>query len=1268
MEGINWLNHTSEEFTLFCSALLAMEIGKQFQPFTAKGRDQGIDGWFEGKYGELEGAWRFQYKFHNVARKQGYNLIYTDLKNEISKIREEDFFVLVSNVELLPQEKTALEALFEQSLPSERRTLFEVWDGAKLFTLFVKFPMLALWLGDGFDTAQLQDYRIAFKSNLEVAEDEPSSLHNFFIARESDIEVLHTFLLGPETLMLITGEAGIGKTRMTIEFFHTVSKLEGWQTLVLLNRTIDFDKIKRALSGDIHSVILVDDAHTFMPEIIADIKKLADLSDGQIKLILTSRNLEAYTSLKLIKEYELGRIQRIQLEELSRADTQKLFQHELANHSYINYVDELTQISYGRPVLIVALFRAIKNGTPIAQVRQEGFLIQYVLNFFDSAVKTIVVETDAPRIQVKKLIQLVCLIEPFNYADQALIAKLAKASDLPAESVIFTLKLLRDKGFSTGRYEQSIRPDYYSDIILLEADAAMLVLQLPGFVEYINNIITNLSSLDEVKKQERSFLDELLAIYVSTITTKEDITAISQIFTTVAKIAYQKPKTAVEAINIYLTAIGDSKNVITQDYNNNVNYYYQSPESVHGRVKSMLIDLLHLKEYYEFVFTSVLKLFKLTKDDKLTSNVINFDRRDFIDKFKLRRQTFFLERFKHRVSVMDEEEAKLAIQCCKVFLKLDFTASAWDGASQHSITITTYFLPNAANIRKFRQKIIELLVKIYEQTSITQVRSLAFHELLDIPRGIFATSRNKTVYKGNQEIKLILEFLNSAITDLPSTLQKEVIDKIYWYKQWKIDSSFHSQLDEITRRMAPRNLTEQLVHLFSRSELGLPSNALEEVISKSKALIPSASADQLTQAINELVKDSPNQFPYLWTFLSVLQVDFPELAKDVYTKLWETNKPAIYQFGAPFLQQLYFRHLQLDFYWQSVNKLIAENVAGTDSLLLRVYGRIPDWETLLTTKDIDLIKRIADKKNAANNFDLYSAILTVIKVDLSTGTSLAISFLDRCGQREADMFFMFLADKHSQYYDTFRQLCLQHTFRLSVGYEIEISLNKIVLREGYIPVFDYFKRRYEIKKESVVANKSLLGYDWVPGGKHSHLFDNCDATEKPKFFVAIVDWYVETAFDSLEQFYAKDFLEYGQPSDFIDDKLFNFFNDLYSTHSTSHAKVERILECLETFHDKEMRLVELVLIIYSRSHEIFLDLNEIIKDIRYRCFAALTTMGVKSGTSGQPFEVDLELKKLLEMKLQDLQEYSPTYTFLKDVIKSVDRDIQSQYEKGNDTW
>lgn len=254
MEKINWSNYNGEVFQRFCNSLLSMEVGKRFLPYLAPGRDGGVDGFFEGTYNGHGGKWRFQYKFHNVPRKQGFNYLKKDLKNEISNINNEDHFVFVTNVELLPQEYHELTEIWKGSTKNVR---LEIWDGAKLFTLYLQFPLLLEWFPDISQTAQLQDYKVAFKSNLEGTYEYAGTFKVPFISRASELAKLKEFLLGDQKMVIISGEAGIGKTRMVIEFFKTVvDNIDEWAPLVLLNRNIDFDKIGRALSGNKKYIIL----------------------------------------------------------------------------------------------------------------------------------------------------------------------------------------------------------------------------------------------------------------------------------------------------------------------------------------------------------------------------------------------------------------------------------------------------------------------------------------------------------------------------------------------------------------------------------------------------------------------------------------------------------------------------------------------------------------------------------------------------------------------------------------------------------------------------------------------------------------------------------------------------------------------------------------------------------------------------------------------------------------------------------------------------
>lgn len=278
MDKINWANYNYDEFELFCNALCTFEFGKQYRPYSAPGPDGGIDGSFTGTYQGETGDWRFQFKFYQAARSEAVSNLKFNLKKEAEKLGNEAFLVLATNVELLPQEVKALKQVFdEQVLKDGKQTKLYVWDGAKLFTLFVQYPILSLWLNDGFKTAQLRGYKEVYQQSLDAQHFEPWSMSNFFIGRQADLTALADFLDSDKTLAIIVGDAGIGKTRLVLEFFkQKVDNLEDWTALVLINRVIDFDKIYRALAPGRKYVVLIDDAHTYDPKVIADMKAIAD--------------------------------------------------------------------------------------------------------------------------------------------------------------------------------------------------------------------------------------------------------------------------------------------------------------------------------------------------------------------------------------------------------------------------------------------------------------------------------------------------------------------------------------------------------------------------------------------------------------------------------------------------------------------------------------------------------------------------------------------------------------------------------------------------------------------------------------------------------------------------------------------------------------------------------------------------------------------------------------------------------------------------------
>ena len=276
-------------------------------------------------------------------------------------------------------------------------------------------------------------------------------------------------------------------------------------------------------------------------------------------------------------------------------------------------------------------------------------------------------------------------------------------------------------------------------------------------------------------------------------------------------------------------------------------------------------------------------------------------------------------------------------------------------------------------------------------------------------------------------------------------------------------------------------------------------------------------------------------------------------------------------------------------------------------------------------------------------------------------------FLARAEQRQSEMFFIRLSDNNTVTSDQMADLILNHTIRYYLTYEIERCLNRVLKEQGVEVVFDYFLKRYAYKNNIVTTQRTLSGYEFVPSGDHSHLFDQAKEMKLPMYKKA-VEWYLDTDGDGGHLFYAKNMLEYLQPSQSIDRLLFDYYQAEINKYAGDGTRLERLLESISIFHQKDEMLVQLI----ADAFDIVNDFQEVseeqYKRLRYQCYAALTTMGVKSGAAGQPFQVDLDLKNLLESFMQRLSDSAPVKQFLKEVLKSVNADIDRGFDRENLTW
>jgi hypothetical protein len=251
--------------------------------------------------------------------------------------------------------------------------------------------------------------------------------------------------------------------------------------------------------------------------------------------------------------------------------------------------------------------------------------------------------------------------------------------------------------------------------------------------------------------------------------------------------------------------------------------------------------------------------------------------------------------------------------------------------------------------------------------------------------------------------------------------------------------------------------------------------------------------------------------------------------------------------------------------------------------------------------------------------------------------------------------------------DLLKELVINHTIQFYLTYEIERCLNRVLRKFGEDVVFQYLRARYEYKKAIVISQKTLSGYEFVPSGDYSHLFDGI-IEQKPAMFIKALEWYLSIDGDGGHLYYAKDILEYLKPGSAIDQDIAVWYQQKIEKLDDNAVGLDRIMESLSIFHTKDDILLDLVIRGFTLAFDLY-DLNqEYYIQIRRECYSAITTMGVKSGTAGQPFQVDLDLQNLLQSKIGSLPDYLPATTFLKEVLKSVNAEIAHSSDRDNLRW
>ncbi|REG99796.1 nSTAND3 domain-containing NTPase [Flavobacterium aquicola] len=237
--------------------------------------------------------------------------------------------------------------------------------------IFRDFPSLSRELGLNIDTGQIlemSEFIIQYEKSKFA-----TPLSNAFFNRESELDK-SIELLKQHDFLLITGQAGVGKTKFSIQLVSNYLKSNPGYIVKYIrnNNQLIWDDLKIQITKDNKYIIVVDDANKLKSNLTSIINFKNEFNSGDIKIIMTVRNY-----LKQEIEYQLKENGLIELANFEKSELAKILQSPEFNiNDY--YTDRIHSISKGNPRIalmgaIAGLNKEIEKLTKASLILEEYF-------------------------------------------------------------------------------------------------------------------------------------------------------------------------------------------------------------------------------------------------------------------------------------------------------------------------------------------------------------------------------------------------------------------------------------------------------------------------------------------------------------------------------------------------------------------------------------------------------------------------------------------------------------------------------------------------------------------------------------------------------------------------------------------------------------------------------------------------------------------------------------------------------------------------------